>query len=117
MRVSIKHVTKFQGFILREELYGVEVTVAFSELEKALIKHHGLGVFTLVERPDMRPGGENPVTTYLTVSSLLRGTDSHFLRTPVQAKIYADEVVEAITTLRYHLNDLDTEPGDLTFET
>lgn len=116
MRVYIKNVTKTVGLILREELYGVETTVVFTELEKAIIKHHSLATMLLVEKKN--PGAEDlhPGISYLTVSNLLTGPFTFYFYTLTEAKECIDDITEAMKLLRQHIDHNDTEVGDLTIE-
>ena len=116
MRVCIKNVTKTVGLIFREDVYGVEITVVFAELEKAIIRHHSLSPMILVEKQN--PGAEdlNPGVSTLTVSNLLIGPFTFYFQTLSEAKECILEITEAMQLLREHIDHNDTEAGDLTFE-
>ncbi|MEO1700931.1 MAG: hypothetical protein AAFR71_02680 [Pseudomonadota bacterium] len=116
MKVDIKPVEKKQGMIRKTTLHGVELTVIFSEEEKAIIKERDLASVTLLERDvpaDVDPekvanrglvkklaiaatSGIDALNYDLTFATLLKGPDTYFFFTPLDAKAYIAELKEDI---------------------
>ena len=100
MRVDIEHVEKKVGLIRRETLYGVKLHITFSEEELYIIKQNGLEGTIVLERPpsvDLRIR-DNDVEEdfYLYLGQLLRGPDTYWRATPLDAKAYEAKLTEEI---------------------
>lgn len=108
MKINIKHVEKSQGLIFRKHLHGVELQVQFSAEEKAIISERNLERVVLLDRdapPDVdaekhaNRGLTRKIATAamkgfdanhfgLTFNKLMRGPDTYFFYTPIEAKNY-----------------------------
>lgn len=110
MKVTIRHVEKSKGLIFQKKLHGVELSVVFSEEEKAIIEKRSIGGDILLERGvpadvDAEKHANRGLTKivataviagkdanhfHLTFNKLLRGTDTYFFDTPIEAKEYEE---------------------------
>ncbi len=119
MKIDIKPVEKTQGLLRRTTLHGVELTVLFSEEEKAIIQERKLGLANLMDRPippDVNAEkiekrglakklviaaamGSDALGYHLTFNKLLKGPDTYFFRTPIEAKDYIAELKEEVLPL------------------
>lgn len=129
MKVDIKPVEKTLGMIRKTTLHGVELTVIFSEEEKAVIEERGLFRVTLMERDvpaDVDPekvanrglvkkiaiaavSGTDALTYDLTFMTLLNGTDTYYFFTPLDAKAYIAELKEDILPKTKQYLELNAE--------
>ena len=119
MRVDIKPVEKSQGLVFKKKLHGVQLSVMFSEEEKAIIQERKLGHTILLERAtpaDVDAGkhanrglakkmltaavsGMDANHFHLTFSKLMHGPDTYFFETPIEVKEYIHELKEDILPL------------------
>lgn len=111
MKVSLKHIEKKQGLVFKKTLHGVELGVIFSEEEKAIISERKLGRTILMERgapadtdPDKMAnrglakkiamsaikGDMDANNFHMTFNKLIKGTDTYWFDTPIEAKDYND---------------------------
>ena len=110
MRVSINHTDKSSGLIFKTHQVEVSVAVTFSDEEQAIIKSRKLKDYVVLERqPDKlrreRIGAEamrdNPGMFNLHVRDLVSGrADPFFCDTPIDAKIYEQQLTEALKKLK-----------------
>jgi len=116
MKVDIKHVEKSQGLVFRKTLYGVALTVTFSEEEQTIIRERKLERYPIMDRDppadvDAEKHAKRGLATKimtaavkgidanhfaLTPGKLLRGTDTYFMHTPIEAKAYEAELKEEV---------------------
>lgn len=114
MKIDIKPVEKSKGMMFKKTLHGVELTVQFSEEEKAIIterklapmillergapadvdaeKHANRGLVKLVATAALK--GRDANDFHLTFATMLRGPDTYFFDTPIEAKAYIQELKE-----------------------
>lgn len=112
MKVDIGHIEKSQGLIFKKTLYGVALTVTFSEEEREIITSRRLEHDRILERgapadvnaekharrgvarklATVATGGRDALTFDLTVAKLLKGTDTYFFDTPLEAKEYTEQL-------------------------
>lgn len=112
MRVNIEHKETTTGLIFRKGVHSVVLTVSFTEEERAVIHKHRLQDTIIVERrlPNFRLKGmdretyENLKDTYhLKISNLLKGPDTWTVETPLDAKVYDEEVRAALPRLKSYI--------------
>ncbi len=119
MKVDIKPVEKSQGLVFKKKLHGIALSVIFSEEEKAINAERKLDRVILMEREapadvdaekhESRGLAKKLMTAavsgfdanhfHLTFGKLLRGTDTYFFHTPIEAKGYIDELKTDILPL------------------
>ncbi len=119
MKIDIRPVEKSKGFVFGKKLHGVELSVAFSDEETAIISERKLGSVVLMDRDapadvdaekHANRGLAKMVMTAavsggdanhfgLTFNKLLRGPDVYFFSTPIEAKGYMAELKEEILPL------------------
>lgn len=119
MKIELSHKEKKQGFIFKKTLHGVKLLVLFSNEEKAIIKERNLELTVLMERgipADVNAekvanrsfikqvaiattSGVDALGYHLTFRKLLKGADSYFFHTPIEAKEYSDELQTSILPL------------------
>jgi hypothetical protein len=119
MKIDIKPVEKTQGLIRKTTFHGVELSVLFSEEEQAIIRQHKLELTSLMDRPippDVNAdkvenrglvkklaiaatSGVDSLGYHLTFRKLLRGPDTYFFKTPIDAKEYIAELKEVVLPL------------------
>ena len=119
MRVDIKPVRKSKGLIFTKKLHGMQLSVQFSEEEKAIIKERDLELTILMERDTpvdvndhkiqnrglvkklaiAATSGVDALGFHLTFRKLLKGPDIYYFSTPIDAKHYAAELREEILPL------------------
>src|SRR3569832_2932493 len=110
MKVSIEHKDKASGLLFKTHQVAVSVAVVFSEEELAVIRSRRLRDYVVLERqPDKlrreRIGAEamrdNPGMFNLHVRDLVSGrADPFFCDTPIDAKIYEQQLTEALKKLK-----------------
>lgn len=137
MKVKIEHVEKKQGMVFKKTHYGVALTVEFNDEEKAIIEERKLRDVAVLERgtpSDIdadkhaeRGLGKKILTAAikgrdanhfdLTISRLLRGTDTYHFLTPIEAKNYEGHLKnEALPDLKGYLEGNAESGGSDTFE-
>lgn len=125
MKVDIKHVEKSQGLIFKKTFHGVALTVTFSEEEKQIVKKRGLEMQSIFDRDPpadvdadkhaQRGLAAKLVTAavkgrdangfWLTINKLMKGTDTYYLRTPIEAKQYEVELRERLPVLKEYIQE------------
>ncbi len=126
MKVSIQHTERTTGVLRRTTIHGVVVRVDFSEEEQAIIVHRNLKYDVVLERgysaelsnkqvrkQENRGIGRKLITaavsgmdansTNLTINKLLKGPDTYFLDTPLEAKVYEDELRKRLVQLKDYI--------------
>jgi len=108
MKVSITHDEKKTGMVFKKTHYGVALTVRFSDEERAIIEARKLLHDIILERgcpSDVDPEkhedrglGKMVLTAvtkgadanhfHLTINKLMKGTDTFWFETPIEAKSY-----------------------------
>ena len=119
MKINIHPTEKSKGLVFRKTLHGVQLSVQFSEEERAIIKERNLEKVILMERGIPADVDEDKVQNrglmkqmaiaatsgtdalgfHLTFRKLLRGPDTYFFHTPIEAKGYIDTLKEDILPL------------------
>ena len=125
MKVDIKHVEKKQGLVFKKTLHGVQLSIGFSEEEKAIIaerklekdvvvergapsdvdaeKHANRGLMKMVATAVVSGAGANHFD--LTIGKLLQGSDTYFFATPSEAKDYEAVLHEELPKLKAYIVD------------
>lgn len=124
MKVDIRHVEKTQGLVFKKTFHGVTLAVRFSGEETAIIEERGLKNTMVLERDvpaDVNAekhqktniavkiakaamaGDVNANNFHLTIGKLVRGPDTYFFETPLEAKEYEAELREKLPQLKDHL--------------
>ncbi|MFK7881839.1 hypothetical protein [Roseobacter sp.] len=106
MKVGIKHVEKKTGMVFKKTHHGVELSVDFNDEERAIIEERKLQKDVILERGypsdvdaekhEDRGIGKILLTAatkgadanhfHLTISKLMRGPDTFWFETPIEAK-------------------------------
>jgi hypothetical protein len=125
MKVDIKHVEKSQGLVFRKTLHGIALTVTFTEEEKQIVRQRGLERQTILERDPpadvdadkhANRGLVKKLATAaisgidanhfgLTIGKLMKGTDTYFVRTPLEAKQYEEDLRENLPVLKSFITE------------
>ena len=141
MKVSLSHNEKQTGMIRKTTHHGVTVHVQFDASETAIIQERKLEKTIVVERD---PGsdvdveklanrgvgmsiatglvkaatqGMDSLNFDLTIATLLRGPDTYFLSTPLEAKEYEGRLREQLPVLKdYILGNEAVEQQSDSFE-
>ena len=123
MKVTINHVQKTSGMIRKTTFHGVSVQVQFNAEELAVIHERQLEKDVIMERgypADMSDGqiekhankglgrkllsaavsGTDSLHFHLTVNKLMKGEDTYYLGTPMEAKAYEEELKEGLVKLK-----------------
>lgn len=110
MRVSIEHADKTSGLVFKTHQIEVAVAVVFSEEEQAIIKGRKLKDTVVLKREpnskEIEKRGaawvrENHDLYHLYIRDLTAGKPERFLcDTPIDAKIYEQNLMEALKTLK-----------------
>ena len=116
MRVELEHVEKTVGFLSRQRLHGVRLTVQFSEEELHIIENRKLQSTIVAERPpsaDLRlresdytlnRNGDvvlcNPEEFFLHIYDLMAGGETYWVETPADAKLYEEILTEQLPRLK-----------------
>jgi hypothetical protein len=137
MKVDIKNVEKKHGGMFsKKTLYGVELTVTFTEEEKAIIEERRLAKDIILERSlsadkdefkEANRGlmsklataalsGSEALHPHLTIAKLLKGPDLHFFNTPLEAKDYTDTLKAQLPNFKAHVMLNATTGKDDSFE-
>lgn len=140
MRVSIDHLEKTTGLLRKSTLHGVQVQVTFSEEERSVIEQRDLKYDVVLERgysADISEGkaiaqenrglgrklltaavsGADANTTHLTINKLMKGPDLFFLETPLEAKVYEDQLKAGLVQLKnYIVGNEGVEEKSTSFE-
>ena len=112
MQASIEHKEITAGVIKKVPQVEVTVAVQFSEEERAIAERWNLGERIVVERDiNAHRLGKMKADQYeyqaklahLRLADLWRGPSRHVVDTPLDAKLYQDEVVEGLKTLKAFL--------------
>ena len=134
MRVSISHGEHKTGLLLGKKRHTVTVSVQFSDEELHVIKNRDLGNDIILERD---PPVDAKVTEvkgvgsalkvvsgmgktvngfHLRIKDLMNGSDTYTLTTPVEAKVYEDELIEKLRVLKSYLEGNAEGGSDKSFE-
>lgn len=115
MRVSISHHTVRKGFILKTTYYEVHLKVAFSHEEKQIIRQRNLQKTKLMDRrPVTAKVDDRDEKFELRVGDLLDERLDRFLcANPSQAKVYEDNLLDALALMKLWLDD-NAETGSRT---
>jgi hypothetical protein len=125
MRVEINHVEKSQGLVFKKTLYGVSISVTFSEEEKQIIKQRGIERVVILERdPPADVDAEKHANRGLaaklvtaamkgrdanhfdlTIGKLLNGRDTYFMHTIVNAKNYEQALRDSMVDLKGYITE------------
>ena len=123
MKVTINHVQKTSGMIRKTTFHGVSVQVQFNAEELAVITERQLGHDIVLERgypADMSDmaiekhanrglgrklltaavSGKDANDFHLSVNKLIKGEDTYYLGTPMEAKAYEDELKDGLVKLK-----------------
>ena len=132
MKIELSHKEKKQGLIFKKTLHGVELLVLFSNEEKAIIKERNLELTVLMERDipaDVdaekvsnrgfikqvaiaATSGVDALGYHLTFRKLLKGADSYFFHTPIEAKEYSNQLKDTILPLAKAYLEGNKETGE-----
>ena len=126
MQVNIAHKEKTVGVLRKTTFHGVEVSIQFSEEERAVIEGRDLKFDTVLERGhsadvsdskvikqenrglgrallNAAVNGRDANTTNLTINKLMKGPDLFFLTTPLEAKEYEEQLKERLVVLKGYI--------------
>jgi hypothetical protein len=107
MRVTIDHHDVRKGFLLRRTFYAVDLTVAFSHEEKAIIGIRRLKDTKLLDRrPATAAVDDRDEQFELRLRDLMDGRTDRFLcATPSKAKIYEEDLVRVMAQVKLWISD------------
>jgi hypothetical protein len=123
MKVSLSHEEKKTGMIRKTTHHGVTVHVQFSPAEEAIVRERKLERTVILERDypsDVDPekfeskglarrmataavSGMDALHFHLTIGKLLKGPDTYFMATPLQAKEYEARLREQLPMLKEYI--------------
>ena len=112
MRVAIEHKEAVSGLIKKVPQVEVTAVVQFSEEERAIINSWNLGDVIVVERQmDAQRAAKHKGDQYgaqapyehLRIGQLTQGPDRYLFDTPHDAKVYQEQLVEGLKTLKAYL--------------
>ena len=136
MKVSISHAEQSKGLLFKKTLHNVICDVQFSEEEQQIITERSLEGDVVLERDvpaDVdaekhanRGLGKKLMTAaisgrdanhfHLTIGKLMRGPDTYAVGTPIEAKVYEEELVERLRSLKGYLEGNATVAEGPSFE-
>lgn len=125
MRVNIDHVEKSQGLVFKKKHHGVTLTITFSDEEAAIIEERKLKDTILMERDtpsdvdeekhanrglgrkllNAAVNGRDANFHDLTFNKVLRGPDTYFVATPLEAKQYEAALREVLPTVKAYITE------------
>lgn len=125
MRINIEHTEKKQGMVFKKTLHGVSITINFSQEELQIIKVRKLERTVILERETPADVNEEKHADrglarklataaimgadanhfHLTIGKLMRGTDTYYVSTPLEAKAYEAELKEALPLLKQYITE------------
>ena len=108
MKIDIKHEEIQSGLIFKKTHYAVVLHVIFSEEEKSIIENRGIRRDVVLKRgvPSNRDPSKYqnlPDTFDLEIFMLMDGPDQYALATPLEAKEYEAQLVEALPNLKEYI--------------
>lgn len=116
MRVKMTHHKTRGGFLFTKTYHVVTTSVTFSREEKFVIRQDSLTNLVLVDRPP----GANKIARfgeehlfYLYVKDIWRGSDSYYLSNGHGARMYMEDVAEALQKLK---GAMGGDPEDVVFD-
>ncbi len=116
MKVDIAHQESSKGLIFKKPLYGVSLSVVFSEEEQQIIKQHKLKDRIVLSRPlsadlNYDKWADHEDKFYLRISTLMNGEDVYYSDAPSDAKEYEEHLVAALRDLKEFLDE-NAEVGE-----
>ncbi len=123
MRVDIRHHERTDGWLSKKTYHVVDLTIHFTEEEKAIVRQRKLENDVILER--RVPVDKNPATFKgmehvfdLRIGKFARGeTDSYAFATPLEAKQYDAELREVLPRVKeYILQNAEVENKSDSFE-
>lgn len=116
MKVDIAHQESSKGLIFKKPLYGVSLSVVFSEEEQQIIKQHKLKDRIVLSRPlsadlNFEKYGDREDKFFLRIGTLLNGTDIYYADAPSDAKEYEANLIESLRDLKDFLDE-NAEVGE-----
>ena len=113
MRVTIDHHDVRKGFLFKRTFYAVDLTVAFSHEEKAIIGIRRLATTKLLDRrPATAAVDDRDEQFELRLRDLLDGRTDRFLcATPSRAKIYEEDLLQVMAQVKLWIRD-NAESGE-----
>jgi len=113
MKVDITHTEAKKGFFGKHRGYNVGIGIELSEEEKSIIKNKNLGDFVAFTIPESDPRfGPHKVTLKrMTIQSW----GAHFSDT-VSAQHFAEEVKDAMKTVKKFIEESKEAPASESFE-
>lgn len=107
MRVSITHHDIRKGFLFKQTLYEVHLSVAFSHEETQVIRQRRLGRTKLLDRrPATARVDDRDEKFELRLADLLDGRIDRFLcATPSAAKLYEEDLLKVMAQVKLWLTD------------
>lgn len=113
MRVTIDHHDVRKGFLFKRTFYAVDLTVAFSHEEQAIIGIRRLATTKLLDRrPATAAVDDRDEQFELRLRDLLDGRTDRFLcATPSKAKIYEEDLLRVMAQVKLWISD-NAESGE-----
>ena len=110
MRVSIEHREEQKGMFRKTTYHVVDLQVQFNEEEKQTVRENDLGDVVILERePQAGVIGDRSATAdifHLRIRHIVNGkTESYACNTPREAKVYEQQLTEALTLLKQYLSE------------
>ncbi len=107
MRVSISHEAVRRGLVLKKTYYEVRLDVHFSHEEIQVIRQRNLAKTKLLDRrPATARVDDRDEKFELRLQDLMRAQSDAFLcATPSAAKIYEEELLEALAQVKLWIGD------------
>lgn len=125
MKVDILHTEKSTGLIFRKKHHGITVRVDFSEEERAIIKRRKMERDVVMERDypsDVNAekhanrslgrvvatavvAGRDANHFHLTIGRLLKGPDTYFVSSPIEAKTYEANLMADLEILKRYITE------------
>lgn len=115
MRVTIDHQDVRRGFLFKRTFHAVDLSVAFTHEEKAIIGIRRLADTKLLDRrPATAKVDDRDEKFELRLRDLLDGRTDRFLcATPSKAKIYEDDLLRVMAQVKLWISD-NAETGTRT---
>ena len=107
MRVALSHHVVRKGFILKTTYYEVHLDVTFSHEEVQIIRQRNLAKTKLMDRRPANARADDRDEKYeLLLQDLMRPRVDRFLcATPSDAKIYEDQILDALAQVKLWIGD------------
>lgn len=115
--MDIKNSTHTKGLVFKDTFYKLDLHVELTEEEKAIIKERDLGGMIIWELPNPASVTHYPEQGWdLIFNSLVHGHYWYDFKTPHDAKLFQEELVDKLKIAKQYLQSNATTAQDTSLE-